>query len=194
LVSFAIPGGVPWTFTPEQLDPILQKYHLVLADHRNFFEDGKTDPITFVQKAIDNHWASNVSMHGVGGEWLSTSLETLTRLLDFLVTHKNDVWVAPEIEIYKYSQERGAASTPVLTPKEDGFTLAVNCDPAKLAFNDLPVVELYDQPLEVEVDVPSDWAKVKVTQGTHLWEGSIQKHRAFCPVLPNAGPAVVTRL
>jgi peptidoglycan/xylan/chitin deacetylase (PgdA/CDA1 family) len=198
LTSFAIPGGVPWNFKADQLNPILQKHHLVLATHRNFFEDPKTDPITFVQQAIDNGWASNVSMHGIGGEWLSTSIPTLTKLLDFLVAHQAEVWVAPEIETYKYGQERDAATIPTLTPTQAGFNLAVNCDPTKLAFRDDAVVTLYNQPLTVEVAVPSDWHSVVVTQGRHRWQGATVvrqgKRYALCPVLPNAGTAHVANV
>jgi len=195
LTSFAIPGGVPWGFTADQLNPILKKNHLVLTQNRNFFEDGKTDPITFVQKAIDNHWASNVSMHGVGGEWLSTSVTTLTKLLDFLAQHRAAVWVAPEIQIYKYSQERDAAGTPILTRKGNGFTLVVNCDSARLAFSDEPIVVLYDQALTVEVAVPAAWRSIRVVQGSHLWTSPVfhrnGEHVALCPVLPNAGQATI---
>jgi peptidoglycan/xylan/chitin deacetylase (PgdA/CDA1 family) len=195
LTSFAIPGGVPWTVGWDQLSAMLAKHHLVLAQRRNFFEDGKTDPISFVQRAIDSGSASNVSMHGIGGEWLPTSVATLTKLLDFLVAHKAEVWVAPEIEIYKYVQERNAADTPTLTPTDSGFTLALNCQSGKLAFHDLPVVTLYDQPLMVEVPVPSDWRAVQVTQGHHHWHGTVVtregRHFARCPVLPNAGMASI---
>jgi peptidoglycan/xylan/chitin deacetylase (PgdA/CDA1 family) len=198
LVSFAIPGGVPWNFTPDQLNPILKSRHLVLAGNRNFFEDPKTDPITFVQRAIDSHQWSNVSMHGVGGEWLSTSIPTLTKLLDFLVAHRKQVWVAPEIDIFKYSQERDAALPPALYMENpSGFQLDVTCDPAKLEFTDAPIPVLYDQPLTVEVQVPSSWKSFKVTQGgkTSSYATVVRQgvHIAQCPVLPNAGPAAVLR-
>jgi len=180
LTSFAIPGGVPWNVTHDQLDPILRKRHLVLAQHRNFFDEKTTDPITFVQRAIQDGQWSNVCMHGIGGEWLSTSVPTLTKLLDFLVAHRTDVWVAPEIEIYKYVQERDAASAPVLTSRNSrGFSIVVKCDPEKLAFTDRPIPVLYDQPLTVEVSVPDSWKSYSVYRGR-------TKTAAGLPVDPNS--------
>jgi len=198
LTSFATPGGVPWGFSPEQLAPILQKYHLVLAKHRNFFDEKTTDPVKFVQQALDSGSWSNVAMHGTGGEWLSTSLPTLTRLLDFMVSNRNRLWIAPEIEVYKYVQERDAASAPVLQAKgANRFSVEIKCDPSKLAFRDLPVASLYDQPLNVEVAVPASWKKIQVKQGTSVATVEVKsiqgEHFARFQVLPNLPPATVTR-
>ena len=182
LMSFAIPGGVPWNFTPAQLDPILDKYGLVLATNRNFFDEQKTDPITFVQKAIDTHSASNVSMHGTGGEWLSTSLPNLTRLLDFVVAHRPSLWTAPQIEIYKYIHERNAAKPPVLSDvSAHGFSVAVTCD--------LPMV--YDQPLTVEVAVPTSWKSIQVKQLGVTTTFQVSGGIARFEVVPNVSSAQI---
>lgn len=182
LMSFAIPGGVPWNFTSAQLDPILDKYGLILAVNRNFFDEQKTDPVSFVQKAIDTHSASNVSMHGTGGEWLSTSLPNLTRLLDFLVAHRPSLWTAPQIEIYKYIRERDAAKQPVLSDVSDhGFSLAVTCD--------LPKV--YDEPLTVEVAVPTTWNSIQMKQLGAFTTYKVSRGIARFEVVPNAGAAQI---
>ena len=166
LVSFAIPGGVPWNFTPEQLETILQKDRLILATNRNFFDEQKTDPVSFVQHAIDAHSWTNVAMHGTGGEWLSTSIPNLTRLLDFIVAHRPALWAAPEIEVYKYTQERDAALPPFISSTSStGFSIEVKCDAAKLSTFGMPVSTLYDQPLTVEVAVPASWKSFRVEQG-----------------------------
>jgi hypothetical protein len=198
LVSFATPGGVPWNFTQDQLDPIFKKYHLVRADNRNFFNDAKTDPITFVQKALDNHWASNVSMHGTGGEWLSTSIPHLTKLLDFLVANRSRVWVAPEIEIYKYSQERDAANPPILKANGDrSFNIEVTCQQSKLAFSDKPITALYNQPLTVEVTVPDSWQSFHVLHRNSSSPYTTQSQNgvrvARFDILPNAGSVTVVQ-
>jgi peptidoglycan/xylan/chitin deacetylase (PgdA/CDA1 family) len=199
LVSFATPGGVPWSFTPQQLDPIFRQYHLVVAEHRNFFDEKTTDPVTFIQKALDTGTWTNVAMHGTGGEWLSTSLPNLTRLLDFMVSNRNRLWIAPEIEVYKYVQERDAANPPVLSSNgPDRFTVEISCDPSKLAFNDLPVEALYDQPLTVEVAVPASWKSFQVRQGMKAVQYAVEStqasHVARFQVLPNLPPAIVSRI
>jgi len=199
LVSFAIPGGVPWNFTREQLDPIFQKYHLVLAENRNFFDEKTTDPVKFVQTALDKGTWTNVAMHGVGGEWLSTGIPTLTRLLDFMVANRDRLWIAPEIEVYKYVQERDAASMPILKAKgPNRFTLVITCDQSKLAFKDLPVSTLYDEPLTVEVPVPSTWMSFRVKQGptvaTYKTKQIAGETLATFQLLPNQPPATISQI
>lgn len=195
LVSFATPGGVPWSFTREQLDPIFRKEHLVVAEHRNFFDEKTTDPVTFVQHALDTGTWTNVAMHGTGGEWLSTSLPTLTKLLDFMVSNRSRLWIAPEIEVYKYVQERDAATAPVVSDqRHDRFTLDLKCDPAKLAFNDLPVSTLYDEPLSIEVAVPEAWKSFVVTQGEHVAHYTVDSnHIARFLLRPNLPAATVSQ-
>ena len=199
LVSFAIPGGVPWAFTQAQLEPIFRKYNLVLAEHRNFFDEQKVDPVSFVQQAIDNHTATNVAMHGTGGEWLSTSLPNLTRLLDFMVAHRPALWIAPTIEVYKYVQERDALETPAISIQGDGkITVELQCDATKLSTNGLPVSVLYDQPLTVELRVPTSWKAFRVKQGDRSVKYLVQNENgepsARFDVLPNVGPATVTMI
>jgi hypothetical protein len=183
LISFATPGGVPWSFTASQLAPIFDKYQLIPTYDRNFFDEKQVDPVIFVQKAIENHAVGNVCMHGTGGEWLSTSLPTLTRLLDFLVAHRPNLWIAPLIEIHKYVQERDAAKPPTLTGVTSrGFSVGVVCSLSKL----------YDQPLTVEVAVPDSWRAFKVKQGALETHHPVQAHLAKFEVQPNSEPAKVT--
>jgi peptidoglycan/xylan/chitin deacetylase (PgdA/CDA1 family) len=175
LMSFAIPGGVPWSFTPAQLNPVLDTHLLTLAEHRNFFDEKQTDPITFVQSAIQQRKASNVSMHGVGGEWLSTSVPNLTKLLDFLVARREEVWTAPEIEIVKYCAERDAADVPVVKPEsKSAFSISVRLEPTKLHWQDVKTTKLYDQALTISIEVPAAWKSFRVTQGAHQASYSVQ--------------------
>jgi hypothetical protein len=134
-------------------------------------------------------------MHGTGGEWLSTSIPNLTRLLDFMVAHRNRLWIAPEIEVYKYTQERDAANPPVVTTESpDRFTAAITCDPSKLAFNDLPVAALYNEPLTVELTVSDSWRSFEVNQGGHTAQYQIRNQSiARFQLLPNLPPATVSR-
>jgi hypothetical protein len=109
------------------------------------------------------------------------------------------LWIASEIEVYKYVQEREAASLPVLQAKSSNlFTLGVTCDPSKLAFKDQPVAVLYDQPLTVEVAVPATWMSFQVKQGAAVAKSDVKsregQHFARFQVLPNLPPATVSRI
>jgi len=194
LMSFGQPGGVPWAVTPAQLAPIFAKYRLIPSVNRVFFDEKTTDPVSIVQRSLDRKEWLQLGMHGTGGEWLSTSIPTLTKLFDFLVAHRPEVWVAPTIEVYKYVHERDAAKTPVLKPSGSGFSISVDCDPAKLETFGLPVQALYDQPLTVEVPVPADWQKVRVRQGRMTYVYETKGGSVLLNVLPNVGAAKVDKL
>jgi hypothetical protein len=68
--------------------------------------------------------------------------------------------------IHKYTQERDAVeSVTLLDVSETGFALSVRFDEARLGGFDLPMPELYDEPLTVQVRVPAPWRRLRVVQG-----------------------------
>jgi len=192
LVSFAVPGGVPWKVTAADTAPVFKKYCLVQSNDRIFFDEKQVDPVTFAQRAVANRNWAQIGMHGTGGEWLSTSIPTLTRLLDFLVANHSTVWTEPTIDVYKYIQERNAVEPLRLTSvSASGFSLKVRCDPAKLQTFGRPAASLYDQPLTVEVPVPATWSAYRIEQGKSRTHGKTVdaggKHLARFSVDPNGG-------
>jgi hypothetical protein len=198
IMVFGQPGGVPWDVTPEQLAPIFQKYRLVPAVGRTFFDEKETDPVSIAQKTLDQGGWVQLGMHGTGGEWLSTSVPAITRLFDFLAERRPEVWTAPTVEVYKYTRERDAAHPLRLTAvSARGFTVSVECDSAKLETFGRPLVELYDQPLTVEVPVPDSWRSVTVRGARgRLAAKTVRvagETLARFDVLPNAGPVRVAK-
>lgn len=198
LKSFAQPGGVPWDVTPAEVEAILKRHRLTLATDRNFFEEGKIDPRSFVQVARREKTWKRICFHGIGGEWLATSVPVLTTLLEEL-NRRPDVWTAPSIEVYKYVQEREALRPLRLrraTP--DGFELSLDCDPAKLETYGLPIPAIWDQPLTVELEVPASWRVIEIRQATHLarQEVGLVKDRRLArfQALPNRGTVEVRKV
>lgn len=198
LKSFAQPGGVPWTVTPYDEAQIFRKYRLISSTGRHFFEDGKTDPRSFVQAARREKSWKRIGFHGIGGEWLPTSVATLTTLLDDLNRRPN-VWTAPTIEIHKYLEERRALRPLKLRKTSPtGFELTLACDPAKLETYGLPLPTLWDQDLTIELEVPQNWRVIEIRQGTRLTRrevGLIKGQRlARFEARPNRGKIEVKKL
>lgn len=203
LMPFARPGGVPWQMTAEEQTQLLTKYRLFPTPRREFFEDnsGNPDPCAIPQNALQNRVWTQFGMHGVGGEWLSTSTANLTRILDFLVAHRDDIWTATTGTIYQYVTLRNAADPITVTKLTGtGFTLTLTCSLQKLPTYGLPLTTLYTEPLTVRVPVPASWKRFRLTQGKAVPEISASplqirgENIAQFNILPNRGPAQITKV
>lgn len=201
LTPFAYPGGVPWNVPHEEQLRLYAKFLMFSTVSRQMFADGwgDGDPTSFPAKALrDRSWIQ-MGMHGVGGEWISTSVPNLTRLLDYLVAHQSEIWTATTSDVYKYTKERAAARPLSLTAvTERGFTLGIDCDERKIETFGKPFGFLYDMPLTIRVPVPPVWRVFTLKQGASSATGktfAVQgKTFAQFDVLPNAGFARITKI
>ena len=163
-------GGTTWDCSPEVMESLLREYFLVdspgpvrtsVAEER-----GNGRCVVLAEQALEAGEWRQVGFHGVGDGWIVTSKEHYLELLDYLVAHRGEIWVATLGTIHKYTQERDAVRSVTLGDAgETGFTLAVRCDETKLGSFDRPMPELYDEPLTVQVRVPDRWRRVRVVQG-----------------------------
>ncbi|MEI6233129.1 MAG: polysaccharide deacetylase family protein [Planctomycetota bacterium] len=164
LVSFGVPG-VPkekWSITKPQLKELLDKHNLVERPHvgdRFASINLKTsaDMLKVVDKAIETGVMDSIAFHGVGGEWLSATVETFMELMDGLTARKEKLWITDHISAYAYETERGSAEVKVLDATEKQIRLLLSCkaDP-----------KLFDHALTLVTNVPAAWTKVDVTQGS----------------------------
>jgi len=200
LLVFARGGATTWGVSREQIEEIMRRYYLVRRP-RSFTmsdEDGTAATITsFPERAIAERTWVAVHFHGVGGEWISTNAQAFVTLLDFLVSHRDQLWVAGETAGYKYQQEYQALSqVKLVEPSERSFAVTLECDPSKVETFGRPFAELYDEPLTVRVRVPASWARFEVRQGERVQKGEAVvrdgERWAQFEVLPNAGAAAVT--
>lgn len=159
LTVFGTPGGVKWEIPPADFARILKENRLIFPGRDDFYQDGQGDITRFPRLALDKGVWRKLGFHGVGGEWLSTSVENLTALLQFLDVHRDELWIAPTGTVWKYQREREAAQDVVLHAKDDrSFTITWRFDRSKL-----DPFELYDVPLTIEVSVPESWKAAKVS-------------------------------
>lgn len=169
LVSFALPGAVAWTITPEEQTATLEKFHSVLRHDFDPNICGAGQGV-FV---INNHelgtrmvldraesegsWQSMLC-HGVGGDWLTIPAAAHERIIREAAIRRDQgrLWLASAIAAHKYETERDGAE--LTKPEEkDGtvcFTLTTKTDAA-----------LYDEPLTVVLSVPGDWQSLRCAYG-----------------------------
>jgi peptidoglycan/xylan/chitin deacetylase (PgdA/CDA1 family) len=155
LTPFAIPGGVKWQIPEADFQRILKENQLFFPGREDFYQDGHGDITKFPQRAITEKSWRKLAFHGVGGEWLSTSVETMTTLFQYLDSHRNDLWIAPTGTIWKYERERDALIKVTLGPSG---RLAPIFDRTKLE-----PFELFTVPLTMRSPVPLNWTKAVVT-------------------------------
>lgn len=170
LLSFAIPGGVPWKISDAELQPILKEFNSILrakwagmgngkncpqASAGGFFTYEEVANATLNRAEKDGSWNS-VLFHGVGGDWFAFSAADHERLIADCAKRMAEgrVWVASTIDVQKYSTERDSAVISALHGNENGggeFHLDVKTDPAQ-----------YDIPLTIVATVPFSWQSAKV--------------------------------
>jgi len=199
ILPFGTPGGVPWNVTPAELEEIIRKDNMFLATDRQFFEDKDGgDPAAPAKKALAGKYWARMGFHGVGGQWLSTSVENLTKVLDYLAENKGKIWVATTGDVYKYIQERDAAlPISVSSSSARGFSVEVKTDASKNPFGRNKQA-LFDAPLTIRCKVPDAWTGFNVVLGAVSQKRSTvridgQNYAQF-DVIPNTGKLRVSAL
>lgn len=110
---------------------------------------GKVFPelLAMMQPAVRGHRWGIFAIHGVGGEWLPVSTETLDELASYL-QHHTEIWTAPFGDVIRYIQESKALA---IRPARQGehtaeFVLNWPLDP-----------KVFDLPLTLQWELPPDW-------------------------------------
>lgn len=185
LVSFARPGGVPWTVSDEEKKTALTKHHLV--ERPPFFSypfHVKTadEVVGLVDKAIAKGDMGHLDFHGVGGDWLITPTEVFQALLGKLADCRDQVWVTDHITYHKYLTERDSAQVAVQQADKEQIRIQLTSSAAK---------DLYDVPLTLETCVPSAWKMCQVEQGAIRSERSVLNGLVRYEGVPGGGMIVL---
>jgi len=69
---------------------------------KGFHDVTGADLIAFVEQVRRTGGAGVMKFHGVGGNYLVTSAEAHKTLVDYLVEHQRDIWIAPFGELMDY--------------------------------------------------------------------------------------------
>lgn len=91
--------------------------------------------------------------HGVGGEWLSITTETLDELAGYFKQHP-EIWTAPFGDVVRYIQERDALQMKTKRGNDGSFGVVLSWPLEK---------EVYDVPLTLRIELPADWKMAVAT-------------------------------
>jgi peptidoglycan/xylan/chitin deacetylase (PgdA/CDA1 family) len=105
------------------------------------------------QPALRGHLWGVYCFHGVGGDWLSITPETLEEIAGYFERHA-EIWTAPFGDVIRYTQERRALSIQVNQSDATSLSVALQWPTDK---------QIYDLPLTLKVEVPEAWAEVAAT-------------------------------
>jgi len=109
--------------------------------------------LTMAQPALRGRLWGVYCFHGVGGDWLSITPETLDELAGYLERHP-EIWTATFGDVLRYTQERKALSIQVTQSNATSLAIALQWPMDK---------QIYDLPLTLKVEVPTAWAEVTAT-------------------------------
>jgi peptidoglycan/xylan/chitin deacetylase (PgdA/CDA1 family) len=109
--------------------------------------------LAMVQPALHAGLWGVYCFHGVGGDWLSITSETLEELAGYL-EHHPEIWTATFGDVLRYTQERRALSIQVTQSNAISLAIALQWPMNK---------QIYDLPLTLKVEVPAAWAEVTAT-------------------------------
>jgi len=109
--------------------------------------------LAMAQPALHGRLWGVYCFHGVGGDWLSITPETLDELASYLERH-SEIWTATFGDVLRYTQERKALSIQVTESTATSLAIALQWPMDK---------QIYDLPLTLKVDVPAAWAEVTAT-------------------------------
>lgn len=204
LISWGRPGTPKgtWLVSGEQEKEALNKYNLI--DRGPFkgaaihYKNAQA-MVGVVDKAIADGSVGYIVFHGVGGEWISASMPDFIKLLDYLVSKQDQVWVTDHISSHKYETERDGAAVKVekATNKQIKLTLTSKIVPkvrdlgGKSYSIDKTDPKLYDAPLTLITQVPVKWQKCEITQDKKKTTATAVNGVLQYAALPNGSPITI---
>lgn len=110
---------------------------------------GKDIPglLDLAQPALRSHNWGVYCFHGVGGDWLSITKESLEGLTDYLERHP-EIWTATFGDVLRYIQERKAASVQITGSDANSVSASMTWPMDK---------QIFDLPLTLRVELPQAW-------------------------------------
>jgi peptidoglycan/xylan/chitin deacetylase (PgdA/CDA1 family) len=109
--------------------------------------------LEMARPALQSHNWGVYCFHGVGGDWLAITPETLDELADYYERH-SEIWTATFGDVLRYIQESKAAGIRVAQSDATSVTVAMTWPMDK---------KIYDLPLTLKVEVPQAWKDLLAT-------------------------------
>lgn len=186
LISFAVPGGVPWKIEPAELKAKLDAQHLVERPKFQtppWFCKTVAEAEAYIDRCIAAKQMGHIDFHGIGGDWLSNPTEYLEGVAKKLDSVRDRLWLASAEDWNKYTAEQAVAQVKV--EKETANEVALTVSPGALD----PAI--YDLPLTLELK--TDWKRVRLEAGCAVSELAAQDGKVKFSV-PAGVKAVLKKL
>ena len=129
--------------------------------------------LAMAQPAFRSHFWGVYCFHGVGGDWLSITRETLEELAGYLERHP-EIWTATFGDVLRYTQERKALAIQVTHSDAASLTIDLQWPMDKHS---------YDLPLTLKVEVPAAWADVTASGDGNRLTARIVDHTKETTIL-----------
>lgn len=159
LLSFAVPGGVPWKIAKEEVKEVLERNnHVERPEYHGppFFCGKVEEALQLIDTTIAKGGIEHLDFHGVGGDWLAVPTDYLEAVCKKLDASRKDIWTASAEQYAKYAAARNAAKIETIVSSETCIAFQVS----------IPGLDagIYDLPLTVVVPAEG-WKTAKVTVG-----------------------------
>jgi peptidoglycan/xylan/chitin deacetylase (PgdA/CDA1 family) len=109
--------------------------------------------LEMAQPAVQAHNWGVYCFHGVGGDWLAITPETLDELAAYYERH-SEIWTATFGDVLRYIEESKALGIRVTQSDASSVTVSLAWPLDK---------KIYDLPLTLKVEVPQAWKDVSTT-------------------------------
>ncbi|MCP4782102.1 MAG: polysaccharide deacetylase family protein [Fuerstiella sp.] len=161
LAALNLGGGTQWV-TTRTVRYYLDKYHLFDASSNSTgMDDVYGNRVATFRRMLEAHIESGVRYkvhyHDIG-DGHNTSEANFRAVLDIAKVHQDKLWIAGLADIHKYETERRGAKLAIENRSERRIILKVSCTTE---------LELYDQPLTIDVTLPESWATERVVVTNH---------------------------
>ena len=156
LLALNLGGGTQW-LTTKTLRYYLDKYYLFDASSGSMgMDDVYGNRIHALRQHLQRHiknagWC-RIHYHSIGKDF-NCSDTNFRKALETINEYKSQLWIAGMADIYKYQTERKESKLTLVNSDRDHLSLKLVC---------LSDVELYNQPLTLEVTLPKSWPPNRV--------------------------------
>ncbi len=194
LVSYGQPGVKEWRVAPEEMRPILARYHLVdrppFTGHGAVYHWKTADEmLALADRAIASQGLEYLVIHGVERitpawkyqDFWALKQDVFFPLLDGLKERRDQgkLWITDHISAHKYETERGTARATVLgaSAQEIRLSLTSEADPG-----------IYDEPLTLITRVPDGWKSCILTHASKTATLRVSQGEVRYDVRPDGQP------
>lgn len=192
----------PWTQRNDLVDSEVAKHHFANRNGGRGFVSAYPDQQTLfnlpayvvmhtdtaaelnakIDTAAENgQWFIHL-MHGVGEGTYNIDKEVCREHFAYIGS-KDDVWAGSLNDVLMYIYERDAAKIATLWTREKGMCISVTTP-------DLDS-KLFNFPLTIKVNVPSDWKNIRVNQAGKIQNVSAADGYAYINIVPNGGDVII---